>query len=676
MKALLAIFITIGLLAACWIVSALVYFDLSWILIGLTSLWAAIDSSKIELHRYKLSISCRPVALFGCCYLLWIFVFPWYLWARFKIKAGEAALKEETLENVGPVKRFFRRFSRVTERVVEWCLIVLVGLKFAFLFFCIEESWRGQRVWENYKHELEAKGETFDWDAMIPPRVPDSKNFFSAPMMSEWFVKPSGKIIIGDDIAKRLNYSNSTPAVVIAEVTINLPGSHLNSPKADVSLRFDDFKSRLQARELIQNIVGPFAFGARGNNTFIAHSLNPDQIKPTHIVLETDKKLTVRDLIVFFSDNKYSSELLIFRPSETNSYHILTSFCAASDYLKWSDRFRNDFDLMREALKRPYARMEGDYSDPTRIPLPNYSNIRAVAQTLAQRAQCHLLLGQPEKALSELTFLNDLRRLTEGAPTGKPMSLAAAMINVALTGLYVDTIADGFRLHAWKEPQIAVLQKQLEQINLAPFLKEAFHGEQVCAWRTVQTMMAEFETRRVPNATLWRKIKNLQRPNILKGIFILNAVKVVEMNQKIIDSIDLSQKIILPQKAAELQREVDALDHAHLWQVLPYKFLAVIFEPNFTRAVQTFTYNQTKTDETQIVCALERYHFVHGNYPKTLNELVPQFIDKLPHDIIGGQPLKYRQINDQFLLYSIGWNETDDGGQFNPSYDQADWVWQ
>ena len=195
MKWLLAILLTVGLLAACYIVSALIYFDLSWILIGITSMWAGIDSKKIELHRYKLGISCRPVALFCCCYLLWIFVFPWYLWARFKIKAREAALKDETLENISSTKRFFRRFSRVTERVAEWALIGIVGLKFIFLFFCIEESWRGPRVWENYKHELEAKGESFDWDAMIPPRVPDSQNFFSAPMMSAWFIKPSGKIV-------------------------------------------------------------------------------------------------------------------------------------------------------------------------------------------------------------------------------------------------------------------------------------------------------------------------------------------------------------------------------------------------------------------------------------------------------------------------------------------------
>jgi hypothetical protein len=62
-------------------------------------------------------------------------------------------------------------------------------------------------------------------------------------------------------------------------------------------------------------------------------------------------------------------------------------------------------------------------------------------------------------------------------------------------------------------------------------------------------------------------------------------------------------------------------------------------------------------------CALERYRLAHGKYPQTLDSLAPQFIAKLPHDPIGGQPLHYRTTDDgQFILYSVGWNEKDDGG--------------
>ena len=59
-----------------------------------TALWAAIDSSNIQLKRYKSGISYGPVVLFIACAMLWIVGFPWYLVMRYKIKQGKAVLKE------------------------------------------------------------------------------------------------------------------------------------------------------------------------------------------------------------------------------------------------------------------------------------------------------------------------------------------------------------------------------------------------------------------------------------------------------------------------------------------------------------------------------------------------------------------------------------------------------
>ena len=92
---------------------------------------------------------------------------------------------------------------------------------------------------------------------------------------------------------------------------------------------------------------------------------------------------------------------------------------------------------------------------------------------------------------------------------------------------------------------------------------------------------------------------------------------------------------------------------------------------------------QASIDLARVACALERYRLAHGEYPETLDTLAPQFIAQLPHDIINGQPLHYRrEASGQFILYSVGWNETDDGGQVvlskGGSVDQknGDWVWQ
>src|SRR5437868_744502 len=58
------------------------------------------------------------------------------------------------------------------------------------VFYTVARA-HGRRVWENCRHELEAKGASLDWAAYIPPPVPDEQNIFKAPKMAEWFVKPS-----------------------------------------------------------------------------------------------------------------------------------------------------------------------------------------------------------------------------------------------------------------------------------------------------------------------------------------------------------------------------------------------------------------------------------------------------------------------------------------------------
>ena len=86
--------------------------------------------------------------------------------------------------------------------------------------------------------------------------------------------------------------------------------------------------------------------------------------------------------------------------------------------------------------------------------------------------------------------------------------------------------------------------------------------------------------------------------------------------------------------------------------------------------------------------ALKRYQLRHGDYPADLTALVPEFVPSVPRDPVDGQPLRYRRNTDgTFLLYSVGENGKDDGGDplpgkgvktsffnwLNP--DALDWVW-
>jgi hypothetical protein len=63
---------------------------------------------------------------------------------------------------------------------------------------------------------------------------------------------------------------------------------------------------------------------------------------------------------------------------------------------------------------------------------------------------------------------------------------------------------------------------------------------------------------------------------------------------------------------------------------------------------------------------------------------VPEILPAVPRDPVDGKPLRYRpNADDTFLLYSIGLNGVDDGGDATPIPPETlfqwqtghDWVW-
>lgn len=76
----------------------------------------------------------------------------------------------------------------VTSRSLK-TLGVLVAL---LALFHLVENWRGKRAWAAWKASREALGERFDVESLLPPPVPDSENFATAPWTA-WRVSPVGQ---------------------------------------------------------------------------------------------------------------------------------------------------------------------------------------------------------------------------------------------------------------------------------------------------------------------------------------------------------------------------------------------------------------------------------------------------------------------------------------------------
>ncbi|MEI9864882.1 MAG: hypothetical protein WDN00_10080 [Limisphaerales bacterium] len=175
--------------------------------------------------------------------------------------------------------------------------------------------------------------------------------------------------------------------------------------------------------------------------------------------------------------------------------------------------------------------------------------------------------------------------------------------------------------------------------------------------------------------TFTQKLKAHAYDVMPQGWVFQNTVVATGVHQELIDVFDPTEKQIFPKKLDSADLDVKKkLEHDSVFHLL-----ADIAIPNHSRGFQTLAYNQTRVNQAQIVCALERYYLANKSYPETLDALVPQFIQKIPDDIIGGRPLHYhRTEGGKFLLYSIGWNETDDAGLPGTLADvkKGDWVWQ
>jgi len=62
---------------------------------------------------------------------------------------------------------------------------------------------------------------------------------------------------------------------------------------------------------------------------------------------------------------------------------------------------------------------------------------------------------------------------------------------------------------------------------------------------------------------------------------------------------------------------------------------------------------------------LKIYRLDHGRYPETLALLAPKYLEELPKDPFNREAFRYKAEGGHFVLYSVGENLKDDGGNFD-----------
>ena len=366
--------------------------------------------------------------------------------------------------------------------------------------------------------------------------------------------------------------------------------------------------------------------------------------------------------------------------SLTNLPDLSLTNSPAEDVLLVLRRFEPTLaDLKHEAARRPLDRwlIQYDTGWPWGIYLPHLAQVKGICYLLQLRATAYLADGDAPSALSDLQLGFRLANSIRTEPF-----FISYLVRNACYDVLLQPLRECLQPHRLSDMQLRDLQRELASADLLVGYQLAMRSDRSfnMGWPKL-------------NRKEWVELTQDFGPDFARPFYpfvVFSSVAPqgwIYQNQitlsriyddYLLPAVEISTRTVPPERTR-------AITAASTQATGPYSVLAsLVFQLHAKLGLRCdyVAYVQTQIDEALIACTLERYHLAHGAYPETLDALLPQFTEKLPHDIINGRPLHYRRTSDaSFLLYSVGWNESDDGGVIERKSDgqvdikKGDWAW-
>jgi len=355
----------------------------------------------------------------------------------------------------------------------------------------------------------------------------------------------------------------------------------------------------------------------------------------------------------------------------------------AVDVLLALSKYDSNIEELRQmAAARPFARFPISYTNenPGAIYNPQLSIVKGCVLVLELRGISELQIGQPEKALADIQLMLRLADVIKDEPL-----IISRQVRASIISLTIQVIWEGVVQNKFSETQLAQITTTMADINLAAEYNASFRGERAIGIGILDSIRHWKNQKLIylcdgSDSFSWDELLFHLMPD---GWFRQNQVALSRMFQSVlIATNEVDDRII----SRDIRRKNGfALTDVYR-RLSPYNTLAGEIFPEVERFAQRLAFIQNAVNLARLACALERYQLVHNEYPDTLTALTPGFIPEIPNDVINGRPMHYHRSTDgKFVLYSVGWNEVDNGGDpglkiLENGYrswdiDQGDWVW-
>jgi hypothetical protein len=506
------------------------------------------------------------------------------------------------------------RTSTLFRRIIRRTFYVVGGLVVLLLLVYAEENWRGKRAWTNYRRELQARGEPVDVQGIIPPKIPDDQNFAAIPRIQRWFPR-----LADQDADWPQIYTKAAQSV----------------PKE-----------------------------------------NRNQRVPTDLVawkqaLETHKSATNA------ADGDAATKVRKSRPSppeiKTGSLDADSRATAAPAVLAALKVYEADIEEFRAASSRPLNRypIAWDTDNPAAILLPHLARVKAAVQLVSLRASAELAAGDGAKALEDVRLGLRLADSLKDEPI-----LISFLVRIACLQIITQPVWEGLTEHRWNETQAAALQSRFSGYNVQREYESALKAERVFGNGVFDYIRRKksLEILDAASESIKQPYQDIALHLLPAGWFYLEQLNYNKLYDHLVQNAPASTGDD-ELRDAQILPEITENPIKLFWH---HRILARLMLPALGRVHGKAIRAETNIRQTMIACALERFRLEHGNFPERLTELGPKFLPRIPEDVCSGEPMKYeRRAAGTFVLYSIGLDRKDDGGQpgKNLFADKGDWVW-
>lgn len=368
----------------------------------------------------------------------------------------------------------------------------------------------------------------------------------------------------------------------------------------------------------------------------------------------------------------------------------------STDLEKWREHVGSDdldevlarhsgaMEELAAAVRRPSSRAPLPYEsgDLFLLALPH-------AQVLVTAGRCHFLRGaaalekrHPDQAVADI---ETLLLLTE-SQNREPL-LVLHLVGAVNFQLALQLIWEGQASHRFSDAQLALLQGHLERMAPLAGTVGALKAERAAITGHLEGLLGE-PWAYDPALGIPAKTETLEQwsqspPWKSKALARITPRSVVYRN--LIWLNDWHDRLYLRWIDFDAHRvhptELDAEEESLLvaaGRKNPNNMMAVAIMPTYGNIIRRTVDDQLGRDLAVVSCALERHRIANGAYPESLGALASRFSKDLPHDLITGEPLRYRRQDDGYVLYSVGWDENNDGGKAmerNDNKEGGDVVW-